>query len=404
MNSGNASPGEPLPPLEGIKVLDLTQLVSGPFCTMMLGDMGADVTKVEPPKGEMLRALSRVFQNGENVYFLSLNRNKKSIAIDLTKKEGQNIVHELAESSDVFVENYRPGVVDKLGVGYEVISEINPRIVYCSISSYGQQGPWKDLPGADTVVQGLGGFMSVTGEPDGPPMRAGPPVTDIFGANFAFQGILLALLVRERTGQGQKIEISLLDSIIAAQTNLITMSFATEENPPRLGNASVAVAPGELFKTKDGYLNITIYGEKWCDFCNAIEIPELEQDPRFDSNIKRMEKRDTLHKILEEVLIKKTGQEWLEIFKEFDIMCAPVLDYKKLLSEPQLKINQMVVEIDHPTAGKYRTTGIPIKLKDTPGRIVLPSPTIGQHTDEILKEIDYTEETISRLRGLKVIN
>jgi len=390
-------------PLRGIKVLDFTHLLAGPYCTMMMGDMRAEVVKVEALQGDQLRRLGTAFIQGESAYFLSVNRNKKSIAIDLASEEGREIALRLLERSDILIENFRPGTMDKLRLGYTEASQRNPQIIYCSISAYGQEGPLRDKPAADTILQGMSGIMSITGEAGGAPLRVGAPISDMFGAGYALQGILLALHVRNRTGKGQKVEVALLDSLIAAQTPIAGMYFPQNQVPPRLGNVSPAAAPAQTFKTRDGYINVSVGEPSWPSFCRVLGLEDLVQDPRFSSNARRMENRDSLIRTLEKTFLERTGREWLELLEKVDVICGPIYDYRELFAEPQVFKNEMVVEMNHPKAGVYRMTGIPVKLSNTPGSFRLPAPLLGEHTREILKDLGYPREEINDLCARKVI-
>lgn len=391
--------------LENIRVLDLSQGAVGPYCAMMLGDMGAEVIKVEPLEGDWARNLGPPFLGGENVLFLSINRNKKSVAIDITKKKGRDIVLKLSERSDVFLENFRPGVIDKLGLGYEILREANQQIVFCSISAFGQDGPLRNNPGLDLILQGASGIMSVTGEENRPPSRVGTPIADMVAGMFGFQGVVLALFVRERLGFGQKVEVAMLDSLISLQSPMIHLYFATGKNPKRMGNAFPSIVPAQSFLTKDNkYINLSVPADKfWPRLCKAINRKELEKDSRFDSISKRVEHRKELIPILEDIFSQKTAAEWLKTLRNEDVICGPVNDYVALLQEPQVLKNEIFSTIDHPTIGSMKTTGIPIRLKTTPGSIQSPPPLLGQHTEEILGKLGYKTKEIDRLRKEKTI-
>lgn len=389
--------------LRGINVLDFTHLLAGPYCTMALGDMGAEVVKVEPLQGDQLRRLGTVFLEGESAYFLSVNRNKKGIALDLASEQGREIALRLLERSDILVENFRPGTMDKLRLSYPEAFRRNPQIIYCSISAYGQEGPLRDKPAADTILQGMSGIMSITGEPDAPPLRVGAPISDMFAACYALQGILSALHVRNRTGKGQKVEVALLDSLIAAQTPIAGMYFPQNQAPPRLGNVSPAAAPAQTFKTRDGYINVSVGESSWPSFCSALGLKHLVDDPRFSSNAQRMENRGQLIPILEKIFLQRPLKECLELLEKVDVICGPIYNYGELFEEPQVFINQMVVEMHHPKAGSFRMTGIPVKLSQTPGSLRLPPPLLGEHTSEVLQELGYSLEEIKSLLTRRVI-
>ncbi|MBT7913820.1 CoA transferase [Candidatus Bathyarchaeota archaeon] len=389
--------------LRGIKVLDFTHLLAGPYCTMVLGDMGAEVVKVEPLKGDQLRGLGTVFLEEESACFLSVNRNKKSIALDLASEQGREIALKMLESSDILVENFRPGTMDKLGLNYTEACQRNPQIIYCSISAYGQEGPLRDKPAADTIIQGVSGIMSITGEPEAPPLRVGAPISDMFGACYALQGILSALYVRSQTGKGQKVEVALLDSLIAAQTPIAGMYFAQNQEPARLGNVSPAAAPAQTFKTRDDFINVSVGESSWPGFCRALDLKHLVEDQRFSSNTRRMENRDLLIPILETIFLTKTTHAWIEFLEEANVICGPINDYDELFKESQVFNNQMVVEMRHPKAGSLRMTGNPVKLSQTPWSLRLPPPLLGEHSSTVLQELGYSPKEIKSLLTRKVI-
>ena len=390
-------------PLDGIKVLDLTRLMVGPFCTMMLGDMGAEIIKVEIPHGEDTRHMGASIK-GESALFLSLNRNKKSVTLNLKTPEGKEIFFKLVSQADILVQNFLPGVVERWGITYPAVAEINPKIIYISITGFGEQGPYRDKPSLDLIIQGMAGLMTITGPPGGPPTRVGTSIADIVTGIFSAYGALAALYARERTGMGQKVEISLLDSMISLQTPRISQYFATGLNPARIGSASPFLSPIDTFETKDSYINISVFSDKlWSRFCQKLGIEYLTRDPRFDSNAKRLQHREELTAILQAIFKEKGTAEWINILEEEGIPCGSIDNYGEVFANPQTIKNEMVIELEHPIAGKIKVTGLPVKLQETPGSIRLPPPTLGQHTQEILTQLGYSTAEIDHLKARGVI-
>lgn len=393
------------PPLHGINVLDFSRVAAGPYCTMMLGDMGAEVIKIEEPfKGDDLRHMDKDYLGGESTYFLGLNRNKRSIAIDLKSPQGNEIAKKLAKSADVIIESFRPGVMKKLCLNYEEIIKFNPNVIYCSISAFGQKGPLSDKPAMDIIIQAVGGIMGITGEPDRPPVKVGAPITDFATTFIACYGILLALYVREKTGLGQKVETSLLDSTISLLANHATGFLTKGTDMKPMGSAHPQMVPYQAFETKDKYIIIGVMNQRfWYRFCNALDMPDLANDPRFCDNPSRVKNKAELIPLLEEILRQKSGDEWLRLLDKEDIPCAPINTLSQLFQEEQVKINEMIIDIDHPTAGKIKTLGIPVKLSKTPGGVQSPPPRLGQHTDQILIHLGYTQDEVDRMRTEKTI-
>jgi len=386
-------------PLEGIKVLDLSRALAGPYCTMMLADMGAEVIKLEiPGRGDDSRGWGPPFLEGESAYFMSVNRNKKSMTLNLKKERALEIIHKLIKQSDVIVENFRPGTMEKLGLSYDKVNNINPKIVYCSISGFGQDGPYHLLPGMDQVLQGMGGLMSITGELNGPPIKVGVAVADIAGGMFAAFGIMIALFNREKSGKGQRIDNSLLDNQIAWLTYRAGSFFVSGEIPKPLGSGHPVIVPYQAFKAKDTYFNLAVGNDQlWVKFCKAVGLEEIMNDPKYATNSMRVKNREEVVKIVEELICTKEAEEWLKILTDAGIPCGPIYTIDKLFNDPQVLHRKMVEELDHPKAGIIKVTGIPIKLSDTPGEILTAPPFLGQHTIEILHDLGYSERDIKAM-------
>lgn len=391
--------------LGGIKVLDLSRALAGPYCTMMLADMGAEVIKVEMPgTGDDSRAWGPPFVEGESAYFMSINRNKKSITLDMKGSKAIEIIMKLIKGSDVLVENFRPGAMERLGLAYQQVKAMNPRLVYCSISGFGQNGPYRMLPGFDQVLQGMGGLMSITGEPDGPPVKVGVPIADITAGMFAAYGIAIALFTREKTGSGQMVDISLLDSQVALLTYRAGSFFASGEIPKRIGSGHPVIVPYQAFKARDVYINIAVGNDQlWGKFCKAVGLEGIVNDPRFATNAKRVQNRDEVVKAVGDLIATKNGEEWLKILTEAGIPCGPIYTVDKIFSDPQVIHRQMVTELHHPKAGTIKVTGNPVKLSDTPGEPSVAPPLLGQHTQEVLEGLGYSAKEIEELKQAKLI-
>ena len=392
-------------PLTGLTVLDLTRVLSGPYCTMMLADMGARVIKVEQPgKGDDTRGWGPPFQNGESSYFLSVNRNKESVTLNFKHPEGRAVLDKLIAQSDVLVENFRPGTLARQGLGYDAVSADHPRIVYCSISGFGQTGPRRSEPGYDAVMQGEGGLMSITGAPGGTPYRLGVAIADIVSGMFAAYGVAMGLLAQERMGRGQFIDVGMLDSVAAVLTYQAGICFATGQAPPRLGNQHPTIVPYETLTAADGEIVVAVGNDAlFVKFCGVLEVPALAEDSRFTTNKGRVENQDALRPLLGERVATQSRQHWLGRLKEAGVPCGGVRDLAEVLSDPQLVERMMVLPMTHPKAGAMKVLGVPVKLESTAGGVRTPPPTLGQHTDNILGELGYDAANITELRESAVV-
>ncbi len=393
-------------PLENIKVLDLTRILAGPYCTMMLGDMGAEIIKVENPKnGDDTRGWGPPFLKGVSTYFISVNRNKKSMTLNLKENKGKEILRKLIKQCDVMVENFRPGTLDNLGFPWSEIQKINDKIIFASVSGFGQTGPRKNEPGFDVVIQGEGGIMSITGEPDGPPTKVGASIGDITAGMLAAQGILLGLYTREKTGKGQMVDISMLDGQISLLTYHANAFFATGKVPNRRGNRHPSITPYETYKCKDGFLNLGVGNDSlWVKFCDAVGLDKIKDDQRFQINAERVKNREELEKILIPFFENYELKEIIEILRNNGIPCGPINNLEDALNNPQVIQREMVQEIQIPEIGKTKITGVPIKMSATPGSIRMPPPSLGEHTNQILKNyLDISNSEIEHLREKNII-
>jgi crotonobetainyl-CoA:carnitine CoA-transferase CaiB-like acyl-CoA transferase len=371
--------------LSHLKVLDLTSNLSGPYCAMILADQGADVLKIERPEvGDDMR-LTPPFVGGESAPFMTANRNKRSVIMDLKSEDGLADFKRLVESADILVENFKPGTADRIGVGYEAMRAINPRLIYCSISGFGQTGPYASRGGFDLISQAMTGLAAICGDEDGPPHRLPIPVTDICAGMNGAIGVLTALAAREKTGRGQQVDVSLFETGIALGFYEGASYFATGETPGKLGQRHRGSAPYQIFATSDGHIAVGASAQRfWSLTCKVAECEELVDDPRFAGKADRVKNNKELVEILETRFVTKTTDEWFKLLDAEGIPAGPVMNHKEMFSDPQTKARDMVVEVDHPSAGATRVLGVPIKLSDTPGSIRRPAPRHGEHTEEVI--------------------
>lgn len=391
--------------LEGITVLDLTRVLAGPYATMVLADFGADVIKVEQPNvGDDSRAFGP-FVGKESVYFMSLNRNKRSMTLNLKDPKAKETFKEMVKKADVVVENYRPGTMEKLGLGYDVLKEVNPKIIYAACSGFGHTGPDSKKPAYDVIVQGAGGIMSITGQEGGEPTRVGASVGDITAGLFTAIGIMTALYNRQVTGIGQKVDVSMLDCQVAILENAIARYTSSGIAPQPIGNRHPSITPFEAFKAKDAYVIIAVGNDRlWEKFCNLIDRPDLIADERFVSNPARTKNQKALKAILDTVFPTRTLDEWLEALEGAGIPCGPINTVDRVIKDRQVIARDMIVETDHPVAGKVKMAGVPIKMSETPGSVDAPAPILGQHTEEVLKNmLGYDDAKIKALRDEKAL-
>jgi crotonobetainyl-CoA:carnitine CoA-transferase CaiB-like acyl-CoA transferase len=403
-------------PLDGIVVLDLTRVLSGPYCTMLLADMGARVVKIEQPnKGDDTRAWGPPFLYpggsrpsagadgaGESAYFLSINRNKESVTLDFKHADGRAVLDRLIDRADVLVENFRPGTLGKLELDYRSLAATHPRLVYCSVSGFGQTGPRTKEPGYDAVMQGEGGLMSITGSADGPPYRLGVAIADIVSGMFAAYGVAMALLARERTGRGQEVDVAMLDAVAALLTYQAGSFFASGTVPTRLGNRHPSIVPYETFAASDGDFVLAVGNDdQWRRFCAVAELPD---DPRFATNRQRVTAYEELRPFVADRLRTRPRRDWIEKLNAAGVPCGSVRNLRELFDDPQLEAREMIARVEHATVGQLRTLGVNVKLSDTPGAVRAAPPTLGQHTDAVLREMaGLSADDVAALRSKRVI-
>lgn len=392
-------------PLQNIRVLDLSRVLAGPYCTMVLGDLGAEVVKVEPPEGDETRGWGPPFAGGESAYYLCVNRNKRGMVVNLKTDEGKNILRDLATQSDVLVENFRPGTLKKFGLDFETLHDLNPRLVYCSISGFGQTGSLRDKPGYDFMIQALGGIMSVTGEHDGEPMKVGVAVADLFAGQNAVIAILAALQARTFTGQGQYLDISLFDSQLGWLANVASNFLISGKNPKRYGNAHANIVPYQSFQASDGWLVVAVGNDKQFEaFCRVMGKSELSSDERFSTNAARVQNREVLIPLLKPVFLQKTVSEWTALIGD-QFPCGAIHDLEQVFAMPHVQEREMLVQMEHPTIGALPLVGSPLKMDGTPVSYRLPPPLMGQHTKGILQNmLGFSEERVAGLMESGCIN
>jgi crotonobetainyl-CoA:carnitine CoA-transferase CaiB-like acyl-CoA transferase len=381
-------------------VLDLSQVMAGPFCAQLLGDMGADVIKVEPPGGDQARrAMGFTMKGDDTAAFLAVNRNKRSVVLDLKNSAQRAAFNRLAAGADVLIENFRPGVTERLGIGYDALRAANPGLIYASISGFGQTGPAALHPGYDLIAQGMAGVMSVTGEPGDDPVKCGVPIGDLSAGLFCAFAILTAYIARGRTGRGQRIDTSLFEGALALSIWETAELWATGRVPEPLGSAHRLTAPYQALRTRDGHVTVAGNNQRlWRALCTAIGVGELADDPRFATNDDRMANRPALVAELEARLRTRDTDDWVRILREAGVPVGPINDYREVFEDPHTHAREMVVEMEHPVEGTVRGLGIPVKLSDTPGRIRRAAPLLGEHTAEVLRELGYEDAEIADLR------
>ncbi|MDE0636407.1 MAG: CaiB/BaiF CoA-transferase family protein [Candidatus Poribacteria bacterium] len=392
-------------PLDGIKVLDLTRVLAGPYTTMILSDLGAEVIKIEQPGvGDESRNFGP-FKNGFSLYFMSVNRGKRSITLDLKSERGKTIFKQLVKQSDILVENFRPCTMKKLGLDYGKLASEQPSLIYAACSGFGQTGPLAKQGAYDMIIQGMGGIISITGEPDGPPVRVGTSISDITAALFTTIGILSALHHRNQTGKGQLVDVAMLDSLVAVLENAIVRYFATDEVPQPLGSRHPAITPFEAFKSADGHIIIAIGNDTlWAKFCEHADREDLISAPRFNTNAERTANHSELYPILSEIMRQRTTDEWIETLEKIGVPCGPINTIDKVVNHPQIKAREMITQVMHQVTGVVEVPGVPIKLSDTPGDVDTPAPSLGEHTIEILTDVlKMSYEEVEELRQEGII-
>jgi len=381
----------PIGPLSGLRVLDLTRVLAGPTCTQMLGDLGAEVIKIERPEaGDDTRGFAPPFvpNTKESAYFVGVNRNKKSVTLDIAKPEGQGIILKLLEHCDILVENFKVGALAKYGLGFEQLAKTHPRLIYCSITGFGQTGPYAPRPGYDALIQAMGGVMSLTGEPNGSPQKVGVPVADLFAGLYGCIGILAAVNHRNNTGQGQQIDIGMLDTHVAWLANQGMNYLATGENPPRLGNQHPNIAPYQEFPTKDGYIILAVGNDPTFErFCKAFGQEALLADPRFATNPIRVQNRQLVTDTLTPVMKSKTTAEWIEALEALKIGCGPINTLGQVFADPHVQAREMVVEMAHGSGETVKVIANPVKLSATPPSYRSAPPVLGEHTQNVLTDV-----------------
>ncbi|WP_017753517.1 CaiB/BaiF CoA transferase family protein [Calidifontibacillus oryziterrae] len=391
--------------LEGIKVLDLTRVLAGPFCTMILGDLGAEIIKVEAPGGsDDTRQWGPPYAATESAYYLCANRNKRALTLNLKSNDGKELLKRLIQESDVIIENFKSGTMEKWGLGYNELKKINPKIIHCSITGFGQNGPYRKLPGYDSIIQAMSGLMSITGSEESGPMKVGVAISDLFTGLYANIGILAALHERTRSGQGQSIDVSLFDSQLSVLANVASNYLISGKQPGLLGNQHPNIVPYQPFETKDGTLVVAVGNDsQFRKLCSILEAPELGVDEKFITNSKRLENRDELIGILASKFKLKTTKELADLLNQISVPAGPIQTMKEVFNDPQVHARNMVWELEHPIAGQIKLVGSPLKLSRTPVTIRKYPPLVGEHTEEILIQMGYTKNEIEEMKTLNII-
>ena len=392
-------------PLDGIKVLDLTRVLAGPYATMLLGDLGAEVIKIEQPgTGDESRNFGP-FKNGFSLYFMSVNRGKRSVTLNLKTERGLAIFKQLLAQTDILVENFRPGIMKNLGLDYETLKADHPSLIYAACSGFGQTGPYTQQGAYDMIIQGMGGIISITGEPEGPPVRVGTSISDITAALFTTIGILSALHHRNQTGRGQFVDVAMLDSLVAVLENAVVRYFATGEAPKPLGARHPAITPFEAFASADGYVIIALGNDVlWSKFCEHVDRKELISDERFQTNADRTENHSELFPILSEIMSQRTTDDWIDALGNIGVPCGPINTMDKVVSHPQVQAREMITRVAHQITGEVEVPGVPIKLSETPGNVDAPAPSLGEHTTEILTSVlKMSPDEVAKLKQDGVI-
>lgn len=384
-------------PLTGLRVVDFSQGVAGPIAAMLLGDLGAEVIKIEPRRGDWIRNVGRKVEQGMSPTYVSMNRNKRGIAVELKDPAGHAVARELVRGAEVVVESFRPGVMERFGLGYDDLHGEQPGLIYASVTGFGREGPYMELPGSDSVLQAMGGIMSINGEGGGEPLRFGMFMVDVLTGMTAYQGLLAALLAKGRSGRGQRVDVSLLDAVLHFQSPLITEYLMYGDLPERNGNVNSFVAPSGVFRTKDSYLMFTVLDQQWSKGCQALGLEALENDPRYRTNADRLTHRDDLLADVRRVMATRTTEEWLGILRGADILCAPIQDYAQIVKDPQVLFNRVLAEQQHPAFGAFPLVRFPVRFGDMQVDYT-PPPALGEHTRAVLTgTLGYPAERVDAL-------